>query len=112
MNNIATWSIAFLSITGIIVRPFKVPEAVWAVGGAVLLIGCRLLSPREGLTGVGRGIDIYLFLTGMMLLAEIAREERLFDWLAARATNMARGSGNRLFLLIYVVGTLVTVFIQ
>lgn len=112
MNHVATWSIAFLSIAGVIIRPFKVPEAVWAVGGAILLLVCRLISPAEGITGVSRGTDVYLFLTGMMLLAETAREEKLFDWLAAHATNMAKGSANRLFLLMYITGTLVTVFLS
>ena len=48
----------------------------------------------------------------MMLLAEIAREEGLFDWLAAVATRHAKGSARRLFLLIYGVGTIVTIFLS
>ena len=112
MNHVATWSIAFLSIAGVIIRPFKVPEAAWVLGGVVLLLACGLISPAESLTGVGRGSDVYLFLTGMMLLAEIAREEKVFDWLAAHATNMSKGSGSRLFLLIYLTGTLVTMFLS
>ena len=46
----------------------------------------------------------------MMILAEIAREEGLFDWLAAVATRQAKGSARRLFLLTYGVGMLVTIF--
>ena len=63
---------------------------------------------RRAWTGVGKGTDVYLFLIGMMLLAETAREEGLFDWLAAVATQRAKGSPQRLFLLIYGVGTVVT----
>jgi arsenical pump membrane protein len=48
----------------------------------------------------------------MMLLAETAREEKLFDWLAAHATRLAKGSPGRLFWLIYGVGTIVTVFLS
>ena len=46
------------------------------------------------------------------MLAEIAREEGLFDWLAAVATRQAKGSARRLFLLTYGVGTLVTIFLS
>jgi arsenical pump membrane protein len=112
MTSIFIWTISLLCIAGVIIRPFKWPEAVWAVAGAVLLLLFRLISPREGWTGVVKGLDVYLFLTGMMLLAETAREERLFDWLAAHATQMARGSATRLFLLIYLVGVFVTVFLS
>lgn len=55
---------------------------------------------------------MYLFLAGMMLLAEIARAEGLFDWLAAHAAGFARGSAVRLFTLIYAVGIAVTVFLS
>src|SRR5205085_2424253 len=41
-----------------------------------------------------------------------AREEKLFDWLAAHATRLAKGSSTRLFLLIYLVGIVVTVFLS
>jgi arsenical pump membrane protein len=106
------WLISTVSIALVILRPFRVPEYVWAVGGAVLLLLLRLLTPAEGLAGVAKGLDVYLFLTGMMLLAEVAREEKLFDWLAAHATKLAQGSAQRLFLLIYLVGVVVTTFLS
>jgi len=112
MTHIAIWSIALISIAGIIIRPFKLPEAVWAVAGAITLVLFKLLSPKDGLAGIIKGTDVYLFLTGMMLLAETAREEKLFDWLAAHATNLARGSSKRLFVLMYLSGILVTVFLS
>jgi arsenical pump membrane protein len=40
------------------------------------------------------------------------RQEGLFDYLAAFAVEHARGSPQRLFLLIYVVGTLVTILLS
>ncbi len=112
MTHIAIWIISFLAIAGVIIRPFKIPEAIWAVAGAVVLVISGLILPSEGLTGITKGTDVYLFLTGMMLLAETAREEKLFDWLAAHATNLAKGSANRLFLLIYLVGVVVTTFLS
>lgn len=112
MTHVSIWIIAFLSIAGVIIRPFKITEAVWAVSGAMCLILSGLLSPAESSQGVLKGTDVYLFLTGMMLLAETAREEKLFDWLAAHATALAKGSVNRLFLLIYLVGIIVTTFLS
>jgi len=112
MTYLPIWIISFLAIAGVIIRPFKIPEAIWAVAGAVLLIILRLILPSEGVKGIANGTDVYLFLTGMMLLAETAREEKLFDWLAEHATKMANGSPNKLFLLIYLVGVVVTAFLS
>ncbi|HEX4040546.1 MAG TPA: arsenic transporter [Xanthobacteraceae bacterium] len=110
--DILTWAIAALAVGGVILRPFDLPEAIWAVTGAALLVLFGLIAPAVALTGAAKGTDVYLFLTGMMLLAEIARHEGLFDWLAAQATSHASGSPRRLFLLTYVVGILVTTFLS
>jgi arsenical pump membrane protein len=106
------WIIAAVAATGVILRPFNWPEAIWAVAGATLLVALQLISPQDVLTGVAKGTDVYLFLIGMMLLAEIARAEGLFDWLAAVAASHARGSARRLFALTYGVGIVVTVFLS
>jgi len=106
------WGIAAAATAGVIVRPFAWPEYVWAVMGAVALVVFGLLSPADALSGVGKGTDVYLFLTGMMLLSELARQEGLFDWLAAHAGRLAHGSATRLFTLIFGVGTVVTVFLS
>ncbi len=106
------WAISALATAGVILRPWRLPEAIWAVAGAVLLVLAGLVPWREALGAVGKGMDVYLFLAGMMLLAELARREGLFDWLAALATELARGSARRLLGLIYLVGILVTVFLS
>ena len=110
--HLATYAIAGLATVGVILRPFKVPEAVWAVAGAAALVVFGLLPLSRAAHGVTKGLDVYLFLTGMMLLAEIARHEGLFDWLAALAASRARGSATRLFALVYGVGTVVTIFLS
>ncbi|ACB96565.1 arsenic transporter [Beijerinckia indica] len=108
----ATWGIVALATGGVILRPWRLPEAIWAVTGAAILVLAGLLSLADAWRGVLKGTDVYLFLIGMMLLAEVARREGLFDWLAARAANLANGSATRLFTLVYVVGTVVTTFMS
>ncbi len=111
-EKVATWIVVGLATAGVIIRPFRWPEAVWAVTGAILLVLCGLMSIPDAWTGIAKGLDVYLFLTGMMLLSELARKEGLFDWLAALATAAAKGSPTRLFTLIYIVGAVVTVFLS
>ena len=110
--NAVTWGIASIATFGVIARPWNLPEFIWAVAGAVLLVLLNLLPWTEALTAAAKGTDVYLFLIGMMLLAEVARKECLFDWLAARAVRYSRGSAKRLFLIVYVVGTIVTILLS
>jgi arsenical pump membrane protein len=97
---------------GVIVRPWRLSEALWAVLAALALLACSLISFPEALQAAAKGTDVYLFLIGMMLLAELARHEGLFDWLAVFAVRQSKGSPSRLFALIYVVGTFVTVILS
>ena len=108
----ATGAIAALAAFGVVLRPRGLPEAVWAAAGAALLVGFGLLPVSGAWRGVLAGLDVYLFLVGMMLLSEVARESGLFDWLAALATRFARGSPGRLFALVYGVGIVVTIFLS
>jgi arsenical pump membrane protein len=111
-HTLLTCVIALCAVVGVITRPFKWPEAVWAVAGAALLIVLGLLPIDAAMSAVGKGTDVYLFLIGMMLLSEIGRREGLFDWAAVLAVNHASGSPMRLFLLVYLAGTVVTVFLS
>ena len=108
----ATWAIAALTTGCIIVRPWRLPEALWAILGAIGLVALSLLPWRDALRAVGSGADVYLFLAGMMILAELARQQGVFDWLAARTVRLARGSARHLFVLVFAVGTLVTTFLS
>ena len=93
-------------------RPFRVNEAWWAGGGALALVVTRALSPHAAGAALARGLDVYLFLIGMMALAEFARAEGVFDWVATRAVHAARGSRARLLLLVYAAGVATTAFLS
>jgi arsenical pump membrane protein len=104
--------ITLLSTAGVLVRPFRVAEAWWAVLGALLLLLTGQVGMAELARAVGQGTDVYLFLIGMMLIAEMARITGLFDWIAAHAVGWARGSARRLFCIVYAVGIVVTTFMS
>ncbi|RZT47633.1 arsenite efflux membrane protein ArsB [Sphingomonas sp. BK036] len=108
----AIWAICGIATFGVISRPFKLPEAVWAVLGAVVLVVFGLLPISDAWRAVLKGGDVYLFLIGMMLLSEVARAEGLFDWVAVHAVRLAKGSTSRLFVLVFGVGIVVTTFLS
>ena len=85
---------------------------MWAIAGAGLLAAFGLVPLRDVASAIGRGTDVYLFLAGMMLLAELARREGVFNWVASHAVRAARGSQVRLFALVYTVGIVVTIVLS
>lgn len=106
------WPIAALATGGVLFKPFRLAEAWWPCAGAILLLATGQLTFGELSQAVGKGTDVYLFLIGMMLIAELARTTGLFDWVAALAVRRAQGSAARLFVIVYLVGTVVTIFMS
>ncbi|WP_213804375.1 arsenic transporter [Granulicella sp. dw_53] len=104
--------IVALSILLMLLRPRGIPEVYWIGAGALLLLALRLVPLRLAGRAVMEGSDVYLFLIGMMLLSELAREHGVFDWLSSLAVRSANGSCVRLFTLVYAIGTLVTIFMS
>ena len=84
---LATWLILATATLAIIIRPWRLPEALWAVTAAACLVAVGFLPPAAAWRGIRAGTDVYCFLAGMMLLAEIARLHGVFDWLAAGAAR-------------------------
>jgi arsenical pump membrane protein len=105
-------AIVVISILLMLVRPRNVPEVWWIGAGVGLLLVFRLVPLSLAGKAAAKGTDVYLFLAGMMLLSELAREHGVFDWVASVAVRGAKGSCSQLFLLVYAVGTIVTIFMS
>ena len=101
-----------VSILLMLIRPKGIAELYWISGGALLLVLFRLVPLTLAGKAIGEGSDVYLFLIGMMLLSELAREYGVFDWVSSAAVQGAHGSCTRLFTLVYGIGTLVTIFMS
>ncbi|MFJ3461065.1 arsenic transporter [Achromobacter spanius] len=112
LSNAVIWLIAAATTMAILFRPWRLPEYVWATAGAVALVALGLLPAAQAGSAILEGTDVYLFLIGMMLVAEVARQAGLFDWVAVAAADHAAGSARRLFDLVFLVGTVVTVLLS
>src|ERR1700691_3828157 len=101
-----------ISIVLMLIRPRNIPEVYWIAGGVLLLVVLRLVPLQLVGRAFAKALDVCLFLIGMMLLSELAREHGVFDRLSSVAVRSAKGSCSRLFALVYIVGTVVTIFMS
>lgn len=112
LTTLLIWAISLVSILLMLVRPGGVDEVYWIVGGALALGVSGLIPLKQVGFALRQGSDIYLFLAGMMVLAELARDQDVFHWVASRASKLAAGSRKKLFLLVYLSGVLITAFLS
>ena len=99
-------------VTGMVFASRRSREWIWAGGAALLLVLVGSIGPRDAWLAVLRGGNVYAFLVGIMALAEIARHEGLFDWLAGALLSASGGSRARLFGLVYLAGVFVTALLS
>jgi arsenical pump membrane protein len=104
--------IALGGIACMLLRPRGTPEWIWASGAALLLVLVRAIGVGDAWSATLRGLDVYAFLIGIMALAELARHEGLFDWLATRILDAGGGSRTRLFAFVYLFGVGVTALLS
>ncbi len=104
--------VVLVSIGLMLIRPRNVPEVYWVSAGVVLLLGLRLITLKLAENALVKALDVCLFLIGMMLLSELAREHGVFDWLSSIAIRRAKGSCLKLFALVYGIGTIVTILMS
>ncbi len=100
------------SIVMMLIRPRNIPEVYWISAGVGILLAFRLITFRLTERALLKSVDVCLFLIGMMLLSELAREHGVFDWLSSNAIRRSRGSSMKLFTLVYGIGTAVTILMS
>jgi arsenical pump membrane protein len=104
--------LAAIVVAGMLIRPWGSREWQWAAGGVIALLIARIEAPAAAWSAIAGGWNIYTFLAGIAILAEIARAEGVFDALALRARAAARGSRKRLLFLVYAAGVAVTALLS
>jgi arsenical pump membrane protein len=112
MRTALAGGILLLALLLIVIRPWRISEAWWAAGGAVLMILTGAITPSNAALAVINEWNLFLFFAGLMVIAAVADMARFFDWAAALATAAARGSGRRLLLSVFVLGAIVTTFLS
>lgn len=101
-----------LTLIGIMTRPFRWNEAHIAMAGAGVLLLLGLISPTDACFTLIRDWNTFLFFLGMMALSALAEAAGLFDWLAVQAARFAGESAGRLFLNVFLLGSLISMLLS
>ncbi len=96
------------TLAAAVARPPYLPEAAVACGGAVLLLAVGAV----GLSGAGDALrslgPTIGFLAAMLLIADGARREGLFDAMGAVMARGVEGSPQRLLAFVFVIAAAIT----
>jgi arsenical pump membrane protein len=105
-------AVAAVAILLLALRLPRVPNWVWPVGGAVLLVVIGDEPAPSAVDAIARQWNVLLFVLGLMGISAAAEESGAFTWIADFVLARARGSRRRLFVLLFTACALVTVLLS
>ena len=97
-------------LAGIVVRPRGLSEAWVALGGAAILLVGGYLQIGEVPRVLAAQANVYGFFLGLMTIAALAEQAGVFDLFSTLIARLAGGSGFRLYLGVFALGALTTMF--
>jgi arsenical pump membrane protein len=112
LTTTAAGGILALTLTLILWRPRGLSEAWAAVLGALLALSLGFATLSDVYAGVRDMGDIMLFLISVMAVSGMAEQAGVFRWAAGLALVTARGRGWLLFVNLFLLGALITLFLS
>ncbi|HVC32994.1 MAG TPA: SLC13 family permease [Chloroflexota bacterium] len=112
VTGVLTIAVLLVTVVFLIWRLSNVNEGIAAAVGAVAVLLLGTATPADVWRGTVNTAGVLVFLLAMMVVAIIAEDAGCFDWAAGRAVALSRGNGYLLFLNLYLLGALVTVFLS
>lgn len=101
-----------LVLAFVMLRPWKINEALVALAGAGLLLILGLITPQAAVITLVQDWNTFFFFLGMMGLSALAERAGFFDWLAVVTARASAGSRRRLFLNTFLLGSLISMFLS
>jgi arsenical pump membrane protein len=102
--------ITMLTLLGIMLRPWKLNEALCALSGAILLLLLGLITPNKAWNTLVSDWNTFFFFLGMMSISALAEAAGLFDWLAFQTARLSHNSARLLFINTFLLGSLISTF--
>lgn len=98
-----------LTLTAAVLRAVRLPEALVAAAGALLIVITGGLSAEEAETSLRQLAPTVAFLAALLLIAEGCRRHGLFEAIGDLIADRSRGGATRLLALVFTACSLVTI---
>lgn len=109
---VLTLGVFVLTLVLILLRPRGLNEAWATLLGGGLMLGLRVLTWTQAAETIRSGLDVLLFLLGLLIFSDLLRASGFFQWAAIHAARRARGDGRVLYRNVFVLGAVTTALLS
>ena len=90
----------------------KQPKSLTAIIGGSLMVLIGVMDQEEALESIGRNLEILLLLMGLMMVVEIMSETGIFQWVAIKVAQQAKGEPMKILMMLSVVTAICSAFLD
>lgn len=90
----------------------KQPKSFTAIIGGSLMVLIGVMDQEEALESIGRNLEILLLLMGLMMVVEIMSETGIFQWVAIKVAQQAKGEPMKILMMLSVVTAICSAFLD
>ena len=90
----------------------KQPKSLTAIIGGSLMVLTGILDQEEALHAVGKNLEIFLLLMGLMMVVEIMSETGIFQWAAITVAQKAKGDPIKVLIMLSIVTAICSAFLD
>ena len=90
----------------------KQPKSLTAIIGGSLMVLIGVMDQEEALESIGRNLEILLLLMGLMMVVEIMSETGIFQWVAIKVAQQAKGEPMKILMMLSVVTAVCSAFLD
>ena len=98
--------VAIFIVTFYYIISEKYPKSLVAIIGGSLMVVSGILNEEEALETIGYNLEVIFLLVGMMMIVEIMSDTGVFQWVAIKIAQVAKGDPTKILIFISVVTAL------
>jgi Na+/H+ antiporter NhaD/arsenite permease-like protein len=108
---VEVWIAALIFLgTYALIASDRIHKTVAALAGGVLMIALRVIDQEEAFAAID--FNVIFLLLGMMVIANIMRKTGVFQWMAIRAIQVARGDPWRILVILCAITAVASAFLD
>lgn len=90
----------------------KIPRSSAAIAGGAAVVFLKVIDEHEALHAISSNMEILILLMGLMIIVNIMAETGIFQWIAIKIAQLAKGDPIKIMIFLGIVSALASALLD